>query len=296
MTVARFIADQKTIYGVPQAVACRALGVSESWFYKWRDRPPTPRQVRRRVLDGAVKGFFDASDGTYGSPRILVDLREAGWKVSPKTVAASMARQGLVARSNKRRRGLTRADRLARKAPDRLGRDFTASAPDEKWCGDMTEIGTAEGPLRLATTEDLFSRRMLGFAMGPSADAELAKASLLMAAARRGGTVAGVIFYTDQGSTYTADLFRQACDDLRVDQSMGRVGSCLDNAAAESFFSTMKTEFTKRRTFTTREEARRAIATWIDDWYNTTRRHSTIGMKSPVAYEQAARDQQARAA
>jgi len=152
-----------------------------------------------------------------------------------------------------------------------------------------TEIPTGEGPLILAATEDLFSRRVLGFAMGESPNAELAHQSLLMAIARRGGSVRGVIFHSDQGSTYTADDFGAACRHLGVDQSMGRVGSSLDNACAESFFSTLKTEFTKRRTFATREEARREIAAWIDDWYNTIRRHSTIGMMSPVAYEKAAR-------
>lgn len=296
MSVASHIASQRTEHGVPHAVACRALGVSESWFYKWHNRPPSARQLRRAALGGAVKDSFHASGASYGSPRVWADLREAGWKLSKKTVASSMARQGLVARPKKRRRGLTRADRRARKAPDLVQRDFGAAAPDQKWCGDLTEIPTGEGPLRLAATEDLFSRRLLGFAMGPSADAELARASLLMAVARRGGTVRGVIFHTDQGSTYTADLFGQACADLEVVQSMGRVGSSLDNAPAESFFSTLKTEFTSKHTFATREEARRRVAAWIDDWYNTTRRHSTIGMKSPVAYEQAARGHQARAA
>lgn len=289
MILAGFIADQRTTFGVPQAVACRALGISESWFYKWRNHTPSAADIRRRVLDSAVKGFFDVSKGTYGSPRILVDLREAGWTISKKTVEVSMRRQGLVARSKKRKGGLTRADRRARKAPDRLNRDFGADAPDEKWYGDMTEIPTGEGPLVLAATEDLFSRRALGFAMGLSATAELAKASLLMAAARRGGSVTGVIFHSDQGSTYTADEFGAACRDMDVAQSMGRVGSSLDNAPAESFFSTLKTEFTRRHTFATREEARHRIAAWIDDWYNTTRRHSTIGMMSPIAYEQAAR-------
>jgi putative transposase len=289
MILAGFIADQRTTFGVSQAVACRALGVSESWFYKWRNHTPSAGDIRRGVLDAAVKGFFDVSKGTYGSPRILVDLRETGWTISKKTVEVSMRRQGLVARSKKKKGGLTRADRRARKAPDLLERDFTAEAPDEKWCGDMTEIPTGEGPLVLATTGDLFSRRALGFAMGESATAELAKASLLMAAARRGGSVTGVIFHSDQGSTYTADEFEKACSQLGVARSMGRVGSSLDNAPAESFFSTLKTEFTSRHTFATKEEARRRIAAWIDDWYNPIRRHSTIGMMSPVAYEQAAR-------
>lgn len=289
MSLVSHIASQRTDHGVPHAVACRALDVSVSWFYKWAHHAPSSGELRRQRLDEAVNHFFDQSKSTYGSPRILVDLREAGWVVSEKTVAASMVRQNLVARPKKRKSGLTRADRRARKAPDRLDRDFTAQAPDEKWCGDMTEIETGEGPLILAATEDLFSRRVLGFAMGESANTELAKASLLMATARRGGTVTGVIFHTDQGSTYTATDFATACRRLGVDQSMGRVGSSLDNACAESFFSTLKTEFTSRHTFPTREEARRRIAGWIDDWYNTKRRHSTIGMISPVAYETAAR-------
>jgi len=296
MSLATHVASQRTVHGVPHAVSCRALGVSESWFYKWQRRPPSVRLGRQVACDRAVRQSFEASGGTYGSPRVWVDLREAGWRVAHKTVAASMARQGLVARSKKRRRGLTRADRRARKAPDLVCRVFATRVPDHKWCGDLTEIPTLEGTLYLAATEDLFSRRLLGFAMGERDDAALAKASLLMAAARRGGSVAGVIFHSDQGSVYTSDLFRTACTDVGVEQSMGRVGSSVDNACAESFFSTLKTEFTSKRTFATREEARRQIAAWIDDWYNTRRRHSTCDMMSPVAYEAAARADQAEAA
>lgn len=135
--------------GVPHVLACRALGVSESWFYKWRDRPSTPRQQRRRRLDAAVKEAFDASEGTYGSPRVLADPREAGWQVSENTVAASMAAQGLVARKRKRRRSLTRQDRTRPPAPDLLKRDFSAETINEKWCGDLTEIPTEEGKLYL---------------------------------------------------------------------------------------------------------------------------------------------------
>jgi len=137
MTLVGFIADQRTTFGVSQAVACRTLGVSESWFYKWRSHTPSGGEIRRRALDEAVKGFFDASDGTYGSPRILEDLRDDGWAVSKKTVEVSMRRQGLAGRPKKTKRGLTRADRRARKAPDRLNRDFSAETQDEKWCGDM---------------------------------------------------------------------------------------------------------------------------------------------------------------
>ena len=143
MSVARFIADQRTSYRVPHTLTCLLLGVSLSWFYKWRDRLPTPRQQRRADLDVAVAAMFDDAKGVHGSPRLHVDLRAAGWVVSEKTVADSMRRQGLVARKVKRRRGTTRQDQSAPKFPDLLRRDFTAAAPNLRWCGDITEIPTA---------------------------------------------------------------------------------------------------------------------------------------------------------
>jgi putative transposase len=288
VSVAAFISSQRAEHGVPHATACRALGVSESWFYKWHERPPSPRQRRWAELDAAVRRVFDASGGTYGSPRITAELTAAGWQVSKNTVAAVMAAGQLVARPKRRSRCLTRADKIARRAPDLVGRDFTAPAPNVQWCGDLTEIPTADGKLYLATVEDLFSRRLLGFAMSDRHDAELAVASLRMAAAVRGGTVAGVIFHTDQGSEYTATLFGHACRSLGVVQSMGRVGSALDNAAAESFFSTLEHELLSGRQFATRDEARRVVAGWIDGFYNRIRRHSTTGMRSPIDYELAA--------
>jgi putative transposase len=288
VSVAAFISSQRAEHHVPHATACRALGVSPSWFYKWHQRPPSPRQQRRAELDEAVRRIFDASGGTYGSPRITAELKAAGWRIGENTVAASMAAQQLVARPKRRRRSLTRADKTARRAPDLVGRNFTAPAPNVKWCGDLTEIPTAEGKLYLAAVEDLFSRRLLGFAMSDRHDAELAVASLRMAAAVRGGSVAGVIFHTDQGSEYTAGLFTGACRSLGVVQSMGRVGSALDNAAAESFFSTLEHELLCRRQFATRDDARRVVAGWIDRFYNRIRRHSTTGMRSPIDYELAA--------
>ncbi|MEJ5256570.1 MAG: IS3 family transposase [Acidimicrobiales bacterium] len=302
MTVASFIAAQRTGHGVPHAVACRALDVPESTFYKWRGRPPTAREVRRAALDAAVTASFEDSGGTprtYGSPRVWEDLREAGWKVSKKTVAASMARQGLAGRSPKRkRRSLTRPDKAARPAPDLLGRDFTAEEINQKWCGDLTEIPTDEGKLHLAAVLDLGARRVPGFAMGEHHDAPLARAALCMAAAVRGGDVAGVIFHSDKGGEYTGHVFARACEALGVTQSMGRVGSALDNAAAESFNSTLEHELLSRRRFATKAQARQEVAAFIDA-YNHRRRHSSAEMMAPVAYQQvhAARaTQQAEAA
>jgi putative transposase len=285
---AAFIADQKASHRVPYAVCCRALGVSESWFWKWHQRPPTSAQQRRAAVDKAVADAFEASKGTYGSPRIHADLLATGWRVSEKTVAASMRRQGLVARSKKRRKGLTRPDKRKRPFADLLNRDFSAPAPNAKWCGDITEIPTDEGKLYLATALDLFSRRLLGYATSAHPDAVLAGHAIKMAVAARGGTVAGVIFHTDRGSTYTADDFTGVCTKLQITQSMGRVGSCFDNAAAESFFSTLEWEVLSRHHFNTRDEAREVVTRWVCDFYNKARRHSSCGMKSPIDYENSA--------
>lgn len=288
MSRAAFIACQKTRHGVPYAVACRALGVSESWFHKWHHRPPTPAEQRRAEVDQAVAAAFGASEGTYGSPRIHAALVAAGWRISGKTVAKSMARQGMAGRVKKRRKGLTRPDKRKRPFGDLVNRDFTAPAPNLKWCGDITEIPTDEGKFYLATALDLFSRRLLGYATSAHPDAVLAGQAIKMAVATRGGNVAGTIFHTDRGSTYTADDFTGLCAKLKITQSMGRVGSCFDNAAAESFFSTLEWEVLSRHHFTTRAEAREVVTRWVCDFYNKVRLHSSCGMKSPIDYENSA--------
>ena len=151
MSVARFIADQRTFYRVPHTVTCALLGVSISWFYKWNARTPTPTEQRRAEIDAAVAAAVKAARGLHGSPRLHADLRDAGWQVAEKTVADSMRRQGLIARRIRRRNGLTRQDKNAPKFPDLLKRDFTATAPNSRWAGDMTEIPTAAGKLCLHT-------------------------------------------------------------------------------------------------------------------------------------------------
>jgi putative transposase len=283
VSVAAFIGSQRTEHGVPHAVSCRALGISESWFYKWRDRPATARLVRRAELAEKIREFFDASGGTYGSPRITLDLWAAGYRVSENTVAKLMAELGLAGRKPRRPKHLTKPGKR-RAAPDLVRRKFTAVAPNVLWCGDLTEIDTDEGKLYLATILDLFSRRLLGYAMSEHHDAALAKASLQMAAASR-GDVDGVIFHSDRGSEYTGALYTKACRKLGVIQSMGRVGSALDNAAAEAFNSIIKVEYIHRHRFRTRAEARLKIATWIVDFYNTRRRHSACDGMSPIDYE-----------
>jgi transposase InsO family protein len=259
--------------------------VSESWFYKWKNRPLTVRRQRRARLDAEVRRSYVESDGDYGSPRVVEDLRQWGWRVSTKTVAASMARQGLVGRPTRRRfRCLTRPDKTARPVPDLVRRDFSAPAINVKWCGDLTEVPTEEGKLYLAHVEDLASRRIPGFALSEHHDAPLAVAALQMAAAVRGGDVSGVIFHSDHGSEYSAELFETACRRLGVTQSMGRVGSCFDNAASESFHSTLEFECLRKHRFATRAQARMAVAAYIDR-YNRTRRHSSCEMKPPIEFE-----------
>lgn len=288
--MAAFIVSQRDLHGVPYAVSCRALGVSPSWFYKWKPGVLPPSARRRKYLDAGVSARFAARNGRDGAPRITAALRDAGWRVSQKTVAASMAGQGLFARPGRRgRRGTTRKGKGRWRAEDLVKRKFPASGVNRRWYGDGTEIKTGEGKLYLDSVLDMASRRVLGHALGEHHDAALAVAALLMAAAVRGGNVAGVVFHSDRGSEYTADEFRAACGRLGIRQSMGRPGSALDNAVIESWHSTLEWELRSRETFATRDQARAAVAAWIED-YNHVRRHSVLGMKSPVAWEQAVRE------
>ncbi len=306
MSVARFIADQRTSYRVPHTVVCALLGVSLAWFYKWLGRAQGPgaasgmhteRDRRRDTVDRAVAVAFKAARGLHGSPRLHADLVDDGWQVSEKTVAESMRRQGLIARRIKRRNGLTKQDKTAPKFPDLVKRNFTAEAPNVKWVGDMTEIPTGRdgrGPkLYLATVIDLYSRRLLGAATSLHPDAELACAAIKMAVTARGGRDAiwrrdeaeRVIFHTDRGSTYTASAFTKLCRQLAIRQSMGRVGSCFDNAAAEAFFSSLEWEVLSRHDFENTRQAQAVVLDWCYGFYNHDRRHSSAAMMSPINYE-----------
>ena len=282
---AEFIAAQRTSHGVPHAVACRALDVAPSTFYKHLNRPLTDQQRRRHKVDAEVGKAFDKSKGTYGSPRVRAQLRRGGLAVSKKTVEASMARQGLCARP-KRKRGLTSQNSSHAAPTDLLGRDFSAGGINQKWCGDFKQVNTAEGPVFLATVEDLYSRRMVGFATSNDyPTAELAKDAINTAVATRGGDVEGVIFHSDKGSQYTSEAFAKACRRLGIARSTGRTGNALDNAPAESFFSTLQHELINHRAWRTRARARQEIALWVHTWYNHQRLHSAIGMTSPIEYE-----------
>jgi transposase InsO family protein len=260
--------------------------MSRSWYYKWRGGTLPPGAERRRRLAAQIKRLFELHEGKYGSPRITDDLRDGGWRVSENTVAALMREQHLAARAKKKRRSTTRPGKGRWRAPDLVKRDFPAAKINQKWFGDGTEIATDEGKLHLASVLDVGSRRVLGFALSEHHNAELAYGALAVAVAVRGGQVPGVVFHTDQGSEYTARSFQAVCGRLGVTQSMGRPGSALDNAVIESWHSTLEFELRRLEHFATKAAARAGVAAWIED-YNTTRKHSALGMRSPLAYEQA---------
>jgi len=282
--VAALIAAQREQHRIPHAASCRALGVSQSWFYKWQGAALPPRVQRRDRLKAEVARLFGVHEGKYGSPRIAADLREAGWRVGENTVAGLMRELGLAARRKKGRKSTTRPGRGRWRAPDLVKRDFPAAQLNRKWFGDGTQITTGEGRLHLVSVLDVASRRVLGFTLGERHDAQLAYGALTMAIAVRGGQVPGVVFHTDQGSEYTAKAFRQACERLGVTQSMGRPGSALDNAIIESWHSTLEFELRAVEHFTTKAAARAKVAAWIED-YNTCRRHSACQMMAPASYE-----------
>jgi putative transposase len=284
--VAEFIVAQREQHGIPYATSCRALKVSQAWFYKWRHGDPSPRHARRAQLKVEIARLFAQHRGTYGSPRITADLRAAGWRVSENTVAVLMGELGLAARRPKKRKQTTRQGRGRWRAPDLINRDFGTDRLNHKWYGDGTEIPTDEGKLSLDSVLDMGSRRIVGFAIGEHHDADLAQAALQMAVAVRGGkdALTEVIMHTDQGSEYTARNFQAACGRVAITQSMGRAGSALDNAVIESWHSTVEFELRQLEHFTTKAQARRRVATWIEE-YNHDRRHSSLAMMSPIAYE-----------
>ena len=291
------IVIERAGHGIPHAVSCRALGVSESWFYEHRNRPPTLSQQRRDRLDEAISEVFEAYDGEYGSPRVHAELIErVEWaRLSVNTVAKRMQALGLRAKSKRRRRSLTKPDKTAPKFSNLLGRRFTTDAADVAWVGDITEVPTWEGKLYVATVIDLYSRRLIGWAIDDHCKAGLVCDALKMAIATRGGDITGVVFHSDQGSQYTSTVFRGLCSKWEITQSMSRTGSCLDNAVAESWFATFKTELVYRTTLATRRQARREFNTWIDH-YNRIRRHSHCRYQSPIRFEEATRPRETKAA
>ena len=269
---------------VPITVLCRVVGVSESGFHAWRKREASARAQRDTELLTAIRASHVRSDGTYGAPRIREDLREAGYHVGQKRVARLMRRDGLAGVS--RRRGPARPRRTGPEsplAPDLVRRVFAATAPNQLWVADITYVPTAAGFLYLAVVVDVFSRRVVGWAMRASLHTTVVLEALEMAATQR--RPHAVIHHSDQGSQYAAFTFGQRCQTLGVRPSMGSRGDAYDNAMAESFFATLECELLAKHRFQSHVEARLAIFRYIEGWYNPHRRHSALGQRSPITFE-----------
>ncbi len=265
------------------------LKVSPSGYYAWQERPPSPRAMADAVLTERIRAIHAVSDGNYGSPNIHAELRDEGTRVGRKRVARLMRRAGL--RGVSRRRGFvvtTRRDSKQRPAPDLVKRAFTAAGPNQLWVADMTYVPTWAGFIFLAIVLDVWSRRVVGWAIGEQMTADLVLAALNMAITQR--KPQGVIHHSDQGSQYTSVAFGQRCAKMGVRPSMGSVGDAYDNAMAESFFASLECELIDRRSFQSNAEARRALFTYIEGWYNPRRRHSGLGHVSPLNFERSHAD------
>lgn len=279
-----FIASHRAQW--PVRVMCRVLQVSASGFYEWDGRKPSQRTVDNEKLTGLIRQSFAASDRTYGSRRVWRDLREWGHCVSLNRVARLMALAGLVARRKRRRRpGDSPENTQHTIAPNLLQRQFEADAPNRKWLADFTYIWTAEGWLYLAVVLDLFSRRVVGWSMKSEMTSQLVIDALLMAIWRR-GSPKELLHHSDQGTQYTSDDFQRVLASHGIVCSMSRRGDCWDNAAMESFFSTLKTERTSKSNYTSRDQARADVFDYIERFYNPRRRHSTLQYLSPVRFEE----------
>jgi putative transposase len=268
----------------PVGAMCRLLKVSRSGFYAWRDRPMS-RHARSDVqLSALIRAIHGRSHGTYGAPRVHVELREGyGMHVSRKRVARLMRAAGLRGAQKRRFICTTRSTSAERWAADLVDRNFTVQRPNLLWVADVTYVSTAEGFLYLAAVLDAYSRLIVGWAMDDHLGSELVLMALEMAYAQR--TPQEVIHHSDHGGEYTSIAFGKRCRELKVRPSMGSIGDCYDNAMAESFFASLECEVLDRTRFHTREQAYRAIFAWIEGWYNTRRRHSSIGYLSPAEFE-----------
>ena len=279
-----FIAKHRGIW--PVSWICEALGVSRSGFHAWLSRAPSARARTDEALGAKVRTSFLNSYRTYGARRVWHDLLAEGLSCGLHRVERLMRRQALKARP--RRRGLPRdSGERSVIAGNVLDRQFAAEAPNRKWVADFTYIWTAEGWLYVAAVIDLFSRRVVGWSMSDTMTAQLVTDALVMAIWRRGKPDA-LLHHSDQGSQYTSEQFQRLMTDNGVACSMSRSGNVWDNAAMESFFSSLKTERIARKTYRTRDQAKAEVFDYIERFYNPTRRHSTLGYLSPMDFERQA--------
>jgi putative transposase len=279
----QFIREHREEFGVKRM--CQLLGVTRSGYYAWQPEKIGPRELENQVLVEQIRMEYQTSRQTYGSPRVWVRLLGLGVACGRHRVARLMRKEGI--RPQKRHKRFpvtTQRQPCALPAPNRLNQDFSAAAANTKWVGDITYIDTAQGWLYLAIILDLFSRKVVGWAMSEHIDTALVETALQMALRTRQPNSA-LLHHSDQGSQYTSAVYQSSLTDWHIQPSMSRVGNCYDNAVAESFFGTLKTECVTHQ-FATQAQARTTIFEYIEVWYNRQRLHSSLGYLSPVEFEQ----------
>jgi putative transposase len=288
----RCIAAEKASY--PLALLCRVLGVARAGYYAWCCRGLSARARANATLTAALVQLHAASRQTYGAPRLHADLAAAGQRVGKKRVARLLQLAGLHGVSRRRATPRTTiTDPAAAVAPNVLQRQFSANAPNHRWVGDITYLPTGEGWLYLACLVDLYSRRVVGWALADHLRTELALEALHLALGQRRPVAGELVHHTDRGCQYTAQAYRAILAEHGITASMSRVGNCYDNALAESFNATIKGELVARAHWATRQEARTAVFEWITVFYNRQRRHSSLGYRTPVEFETSTAAQQA---
>jgi putative transposase len=283
VSVFRFIAAEKANHSV--GLLCRMLGVSRAGFYAWEGRGPSPRARSDAELLARIRQIHADSDGSYGWPRVHAELRQRGVRASRKRVARLMRAAALCGVVKRKRAKTTLRVAGVRPARDLVRRDFNPSAPNQLWVADLSEVRTWEGVLYVAVVLDCFSRRVVGWSMAEHMRSELVVSALEMAVSRRRPR-AGLVHHSDRGGQYVSLAFSERCRDAGIAVSMGATGSALDNAVCESWFASFKKELIHRRSWPTRRDAKAAVFTWIEGWYNRRRLHSTLGYLSPEQYEE----------
>ena len=280
----RYRAIQEHDRRYPIRLMCRALTVSPAGYYAWRLRPESHRAVYNRTLLSAIRVIHQESRETDGSPSIWDALLKQGHGVGEHRVARLMRVEGIRAKTVKKWRATTQSTHRLPVATNTLNRQFTVTQPNRVWAGDITYVWTTEGWLYLAVILDLYSRLVIGWAMGHRLTVELAEQALTMALANRTPTT-GLLHHSDRGSQYAATRYQRLLGEHGITASMSRTGNCWDNACVESFFGTLKRELVYHRHYATREDATRDIFEYIEVFYNRLRRHSTLGYDSPAEFE-----------
>jgi len=279
-----FIAKHRGIW--PVTWMCGALGVSKSGFFAWLTRTPSVRAQADEIIGARARASFVQSDRTYGARRVWRDVLAEGISCGLHRIERLMRSQALRARPRRRRLPADTGDRsFGAVAPNLLDRQFEAARPNQKWVADFTYIWTAEGWLYVAVVIDLYSRRVIGWSMSATMTAQFVTDALMMALWRR-GKVDALLHHSDRGSQYTSEQLQKLLTGHSIECSMSRAGNCWDNAAMESFFSSLKIERIERKTYRTRDEAKADVFDYIERFYNPRRRHSTLGYLSPVAFEE----------